>query len=107
MTKQTVSFERRGTELVARVECELDHHTAREVREAIDRELFRICPSGLIIDLSGVGFMDSSGIALIIGRCECASSLGAAVVVRGLSAGLLRLVRLCGIEKIGNLTVVG
>lgn len=92
---------------MAHIKGELDHHAARRVREEIDRELLRTSPCTLVIDLSEVGFMDSSGIALIIGRAECAASIGAVVVVRGLSSSLLRLVRLSGIEKIKNLTVMG
>ncbi len=45
---------------------ELDHHgarnTLREVEQAIDAAL----PRKLVLDFSGVTFMDSSGIALIL-----------------------------------------
>ena len=107
MGRDIIAFSEGVRSLTACISCEIDHHTAKTLRESIDKQLFLVKPEVLILDFSEVKFMDSSGIALIIGRCECASSLGAAVVVRGLSAGLLRLVRLCGIEKIGNLTVVG
>ncbi|MBR4941056.1 MAG: STAS domain-containing protein [Clostridia bacterium] len=44
---------------------ELDHHcaagTLREIQRFLDAEL----PGALTVDMKGVGFMDSSGIALI------------------------------------------
>ena len=47
---------------------ELDHHAAREIREQIDSALGRCTATLLRLDFSGVGFMDSSGIGLIMGR---------------------------------------
>jgi anti-anti-sigma factor len=49
--------------------------------------------------------MDSSGIALILGRVESAGAVGAKVHLEGLSPTLFKLVRLSGIERIKNLTV--
>jgi anti-anti-sigma factor len=49
--------------------------------------------------------MDSSGIGLILGRAEAARHLGKRVRIRALSPHMLRIVRMCGIEKIKNLSV--
>jgi anti-anti-sigma factor len=49
--------------------------------------------------------MDSSGIALIIGRVEVARAVGATVRVSGLSPTLRKLVRLSGVEKIRELVI--
>ena len=91
--------------LTARLCCEIDHHTAKRMREHIDRALFEKKPDVLVLDFSEVGFMDSSGLGLIIGRAETASAVGATVVLSGLSGSTERLLRVCGIEKIKNLTV--
>ena len=105
MDCETVVFLERGRTLTASIGCEIDHHTARKIRERIDREIFLMKPEMLVLDFSSVSFMDSSGIALIIGRCETASALGASVHLVGLSEPLLKLVRLSGIEKVKNLTL--
>jgi stage II sporulation protein AA (anti-sigma F factor antagonist) len=91
--------------LTALLCCEIDHHTAKRIRERIDRALFEKKPKKLVLDFSNVGFMDSSGVGLIIGRAECASAVGAVVVLNGLSSNTEKLLRLCGMEKIKNLTV--
>jgi stage II sporulation protein AA (anti-sigma F factor antagonist) len=92
--------------LTARICCEIDHHTARLVREKIDRALTERKPRQLILDFSEVGFMDSSGIGLIIGRAERAGDIGVSVRVEGLSPTLSRLLRIAGLERIKNLTVI-
>mgnify|MGYP000106664702 CR=1 FL=1 len=53
-------------QLTARVEGELDHHRAREVMEELDRRIDAAQPRELTIDLGGLTFTDSSGIAVLI-----------------------------------------
>ncbi|MBR7116784.1 MAG: anti-sigma factor antagonist [Clostridia bacterium] len=100
-----VVFIERQNNLIARIGKEIDHHTAGSIREAIDSRLFYVRPDRLILDFGSVGFMDSSGIALIIGRCEVAAAVGATVRLVGLSPQLMKLARLAGLERIRNLTV--
>ena len=104
MEKEIVSFSRVNTTLSARINCEIDHHTASRLRTRIDREMFVVRPQVLCLDFAEVRFMDSSGIALILGRVETAASMGSRVHLEGLSLPLFKLVRLSGIEKIKNLT---
>jgi len=91
--------------LTARPTCEVDHHTARKIRERIDARLYEVRPKILELDFGSVGFMDSSGIGLIMGRCESAAAVGCAVRLCSLSPRLLRILRLSGLEKIKNLTL--
>jgi energy-coupling factor transport system ATP-binding protein len=63
-------------------------------------------PEVLILDFSAVKFMDSSGIGLILGRCELCASLGIDVRIEGMSKTQKRLIYLSGIERVKNLTVV-
>ncbi len=100
-----VMFSERNKILTARLLCEIDHHTARLMREKIDSTLFLRKPECLVIDFSGVGFMDSSGIGLILGRVETAGAVGASVRLVGLSGTLMKLVRLAGLERVKNLTI--
>ena len=103
MEKAGVSFVHRERTLTALIECELDHHTAKGVREKIDREIFLHRPHIITLDFSGVSFMDSSGIALILGRAEVAGELGATVELSGVSPQISKLIRLSGMERVKNL----
>ena len=95
-----------GRTLTAVLPVEIDHHTARDVRERIDKEMFLHRPDTLKLDFSYVQFMDSSGLALIIGRVGTAEAVGAIVKLFGMSERLVRLVRLAGIERMSGLTIV-
>ena len=92
--------------VLVKLACEIDHHSAKRIRERIDAELKRSMPRELILDFSGVGFMDSSGIGLIIGRAGKAQAIGATVTVTGLSPSLLRIVRMSGIYRLDGVKVI-
>ena len=102
---EKVVFSQGRDALVAHIKCEIDHHTAKKIREEIDVRLLGELPAVLVLDFSEVSFMDSSGLGLILGRCERADSFGGRVRIVGLSASLYKLVRICGIERIRNLSV--
>jgi len=105
LERELVAFVRGDGILTARISCEIDHHTARPIRERIDSETFLTRPRVLVLDLSRVGFMDSSGIAMILGRVEVAAANGGTVHLTGLSGTVMKLVRLSGIERVKGLTV--
>ena len=64
----TVTFSAAGETLYAYLAGEIDHDAAQSLRMQLDDALVSRSPRTLIIDLGGVGFMDSSGIGLILGR---------------------------------------
>lgn len=105
MEKEIITFSHSSTTLTARISAEIDHHTFSRLRARIDRELFLERPKILCLDFGEVKFMDSSGIALILGRVESAGAVGAKVHLEGLNPYLYKLVRLAGVERIRNLTV--
>ena len=105
MDREDLVFTERGRTLTAAISTEIDHHCARRLRERIDERIFLSKPEVLVLDFSGVRFMDSSGIALILGRVDRAGAVGASVYLVGLSPSLLKLVRLSGLDRIRNLTV--
>ncbi len=104
--QRDVIFQEGERTLTASLTAEIDHHTARRIRERIDSELFLRKPEILVLDFSRVGFMDSSGLGLILGRCSVAEGIGASVRVTGASDQLMRLIRLSGLERVRNLSVV-
>ena len=104
--QQDVIFNRTDDTLTACIKCDLDHHTARVVREKIDDMLFCMRPRRLVLDFSAVEFMDSSGLGLILGRVEKASAIDAEVILTGLSPRMSKLIRLAGIERIQGLSLM-
>lgn len=81
-------------------ECEIDHHSAKYLRDRIDAEMFENFPSLLIIDLSKVDFMDSSGLGLILGRLAKADELGISMRVTGASERVKKIFSLAGVDRV-------
>ena len=101
-----VIFSQQEGELIARIGSDIDHHSAKRMREKIDDKLFEVRPHILTIDFSAVGFMDSSGLGLILGRVEKASTLHISVRLCGASPTIMKLIRLGGLERVKILTVI-
>ena len=62
--------------LAAYLSGEIDHHAAQTLRREIDAQVDDRLPELLTLDFSGVTFMDSSGVGLILGRGRHVSALG-------------------------------
>lgn len=86
--------------LVAEVLGEIDHHSAADFKERITKEYECASVRNMELDLSGVTFMDSSGVGMIIGRFKDAEKRGGKLSVIGLSFELERLFELSGLHKI-------
>ncbi len=106
MEKEAVIIKAVQGALRAVLPSDIDHHAAKYIREGIDAALIENMPRRLILDFSRVTFMDSSGVGLIIGRCEMAKKYAISVELVGASADIMRLIRICGVEKIKDLYIL-
>ena len=104
--KEDLQLERDDETLRAMLIGEIDHHCVKKMREKIDKEIFSAKPEVLVLDFSRVRFMDSSGIALIIGRAELCGEFGIGVRLSGLSGNLKKLISLSGVDKIPNIIIL-
>jgi stage II sporulation protein AA (anti-sigma F factor antagonist) len=100
MGKATFTYEESGYFLRVRLNGDIDHHSAVAVRSGIDTLLYRVRPRRLYLDLSGVDFMDSSGLGLIMGRYALMKEIGGDVVVSDPSVGVERVLKLAGLERV-------
>ena len=80
-SRANFTYDVKGPIVTVWVSGEIDHHTAVSVRNGIDAVLFEKRPRRLVLDLSAVGFMDSSGLGLIMGRFSVMKELGGDLVV--------------------------
>jgi len=83
---------------------EIDHHSAKGIRQQADSEIIRTHPKEIVLNFKAVTFMDSSGIGLIMGRYKLASSYGASVLIEDASSYLRRVMRLAGLDSIVTIT---
>lgn len=89
-----------GTKITIAPKGEIDHHSARTLRERIDSELYENRPELLILDLSGIDFMDSSGLGLLLGRWQKARELGCEMRLKGCSERTMRILELAGAQRL-------
>ncbi|PWI45065.1 STAS domain-containing protein [Streptomyces sp. ICBB 8177] len=78
-------------------ELDYDHATALRDQTA---NLSLAPGQSLILDLSGVEFCDSSGIAALLGARQLAQSLGADIVLASVPPNTLRLLTLVGLDRV-------
>ena len=64
----TLQSDARSQRLTAFLSGEIDHHSAKTIREEIDLAVSEQIPKELWLDFRDVSFMDSSGIGLVMGR---------------------------------------
>ena len=100
MGRATFTYEETGYFLRVKLKGDIDHHSAVAIRSGMDSLLYKIRPRRLYLDLSGVDFMDSSGLGLIMGRYALMKEIGGDVVVCEPCAGVERVMKLAGLEKL-------
>lgn len=89
-----------GEELTATLTGEIDHHTAKEARTAIDTALFKHRPGRLTLELGGVDFMDSSGLGLILGRAALCEEMGARLRLLHPGQRVRRVLAVAGLDRL-------
>ena len=98
--KPGFDFEFNGTVLKIKLRGEIDHHSAVSVRSSMDELIRRRRPDELVIDMSAVDFMDSSGLGLIMGRYAVVKEIGGEICVTDPNPRIERIMNLAGMERI-------
>ena len=89
--------------VIALLSGEIDHHNAKSLRQDKDFSLRENQPEELIMDFSEVGFMDSSGIGLVMGRYKLMQEIGGNLVVRNPPPHIKKVMRLSGIDRLASI----
>ena len=93
----TVTFSAADDVLYAYLAGEIDHDAAQNLRIQLDDALLNRTPRTLVLDFGGVGFMDSSGVGLILGRQRIARTLGTALRVQHTPSQMAKVLQLARI----------
>ncbi|MCL2605304.1 MAG: anti-sigma factor antagonist [Defluviitaleaceae bacterium] len=86
--------------LVVSPAVEIDAHSAERLRFSVDAAFENSPCVNIVFDLSKVGFMDSSGIGLLIGRYKQAEKRGGCLALAGMNNEMARLYTISGLAKI-------
>ena len=82
---------------------ELDHHGAKGLLTKLEREIEASLPSELILDFSGITFMDSAGIAVALRGWQRMRELGGSVVLRHVAPQPKKVLEAAGIGRMMTL----
>lgn len=97
-----IDIEARGPKLIVRLNGELDHHTAELFRSRVQEVLARGKTKKIILNLSGLNFMDSSGIGVILGRYNFLKHKGGSIAVCNLQPQVKKVFYTAGLFNIFN-----
>ena len=86
--------------LLAQVAGELDHHGAKSVMEELDRRIDQARPRELTLDLGGLTFTDSSGIAVLLRAHRRMGQIQGSMRVVNTPDQAGRVFRAAGLERI-------
>ena len=87
-------------ELLLEFSGDIDHHGARNALKEVEMAIDAALPRLLILDFSGVTFMDSTGIALILRSQQRMQLLEGSVVLRNIPAQARRVLDAAGIGRL-------
>lgn len=79
---------------------EIDHHRAKEMIGVIGRKIEEYVPMLCILDFTEVGFMDSSGIAVVISSLRRMRELEGKLLLVNIPPQPMRVLKTAGVEKI-------
>ncbi len=86
--------------LIVKFKGELDHHGSEMAREKIDEWYYNKFNKNIIFDLRELGFMDSSGIGLVMARYKMCNDNGGKVLIVNDNPNIQRILSMSGILKI-------
>ncbi len=94
-----LQFEHTKYGLLAIVSGELDLRVVDELKHALIREMDCYKGKNLILDLANVNFIDSSGLAVILGRYRQLALVGGNLKIVGVNEQVYRILHLSGLTR--------
>ncbi len=94
-----MKYRAEGRQLTIAVIGELDHHAAKDLMDSIDRCMEQNLPSKTLLDLGGLTFMDSSGIAVVLRAKRRMEALGGSLIVVNIPKQAARVLETAGLRR--------
>ena len=86
--------------LYAEMKGELDHHGARNALRELELSIDAALPKKLVLDLAGVTFMDSSGIAILLRANRRMGELEGSMEVVHVPEQAGKVLRAAGVDRL-------
>ena len=89
-----------GAVLTVSVEGEIDEFSSRSLRSELDGLIERRRPRRLVLDMSKVSFVDSTGLGLILGRYKKLSAAGGVLRLKDVPPQVDKVFRASGVYSV-------
>jgi stage II sporulation protein AA (anti-sigma F factor antagonist) len=86
--------------LTARITGEVDHHAAKELMTELNRRVDAALPRELRLDMEGVTFMDSSGIAVVLRSWKGMKAIGGTMKLCSVPPHAAKVLGAAGVDKL-------
>ena len=86
--------------LTAALSGELDHHAAKAIMTELERQMDAARPRALVLDLAGLTFTDSSGIAVLLRAWRYMGQLGGTMKVANTPRQADKVFRAAGLQRL-------
>ena len=95
-----INYSKKDKLLKVEITEEIDHHIVEKIRRKVDDEITRHMPRKTVFDFDRVSFMDSAGMAMLIGRYQMMKLIGGETEIVNISPNVKRILEMSGINKI-------
>lgn len=93
-------YEAKNQTLIIHLPKEFDHHNCRNLKYETDLLMAENYISRIIFDFTNTGFMDSSGIGILLNRYKQMKAGGGRVSFYGAGPQVMRVLRIAGIPAL-------
>ena len=94
-----MKYKTENRQLTITLTGELDHHAAKSLMDSIDRCIEQNLPAKTLLDLAGLTFMDSSGIAVVLRAKRRMEALAGTLVVVNIPRQASRVLETAGLGR--------
>ena len=94
-----MKYRAENRQLTISLSGELDQHAAKGLMDAIDRCMEQNLPGRTLLDLGGLTFMDSSGIAVVMRAKRRMDALAGSLVVVNIPRQAARVLEAAGLDR--------
>ena len=95
-----MQYKAENRQLTITLTGELDHHAAKGLMDSIDRCIEQSLPTKTLLDLGGLTFMDSSGIAVLLRALRQMQQIGGTLRVTDIPAQPRRVLDAAGVGRL-------
>ncbi len=94
-----ITHKRLGDKIVIFIEGELGNHEAKQILSYQENIVSLYIDSPIVLNLSGLTFMDSSGLAVVVNLSRALERTGRKLAVEGTPQNAMKIFKAAGLNK--------